>query len=537
MVETILSGLEALLERGRMDLALRLLLRPGVLPSIQANASRLSPSSRQALANACVEQGARSTAVALLAAGGPDDASAMNALAQVVTTQRCWDEALTVLPALAAAAPMNEQINGLLVFALLETGNYAAAAVERDAYTARRLAEMEASLPSLSATDAFSAAWHALMTGDGPLVRRWMAEHCIAATDAFDLAVDTARGLSSPGEPRPAAPAGPRRQLVLAMTVRDELDLIEANLAWHFAHGIDAAIVTDNGSRDGTRERLAALAERLPLVVIDEPVQDMDQSKWSTRMVWLAREAFGAEWVLLADADEFFHPTTGDYRTAIASATQGWFADATILYIHCYLMLLDAEAGLAGAPPFHAATHCLRHPLARWNHAYVSAGYNLLSVMTQIQKIWVRADSLPIVLPGNHLAITHQPKLAPLVEVEGLHFSYRDFGRWHRKVTRFVEGFAQNSAPIDRPSVDYWRTNAPLWQQRADAEAIYRRLQFGTAFHQWLKDQGRIIQRLDIAHLVERGLTRSTSPFSPAEQQRCAEVLGTLDPRLPRCLR
>jgi hypothetical protein len=40
--------------------------------------------------------------------------------------------------------------------------------------------------------------------------------------------------------------------LVLTLLVRDEEDILEANLEFHFAHGVDFVIVTDHRSSDAT---------------------------------------------------------------------------------------------------------------------------------------------------------------------------------------------------------------------------------------------------------------------------------------------
>ena len=47
-----------------------------------------------------------------------------------------------------------------------------------------------------------------------------------------------------------------RMTLVTTLVVRDEEDILEANLEYHFAQGVDLAIVTDHGSRDATPEIL-----------------------------------------------------------------------------------------------------------------------------------------------------------------------------------------------------------------------------------------------------------------------------------------
>src|SRR4051794_20611986 len=104
----------------------------------------------------------------------------------------------------------------------------------------------------------------------------------------------------------------------MTLLVRDERDVIEANVRYHFSQGVDAIVVTDNGSVDGTREILDGLATEFPIHVIDEPSHTYEQSAWVTRMARKAAED-GADWVINSDADEFWTADRGDLRTAFAA--------------------------------------------------------------------------------------------------------------------------------------------------------------------------------------------------------------------------
>ncbi|MDQ7993393.1 MAG: glycosyltransferase family 2 protein [Propionicimonas sp.] len=97
-------------------------------------------------------------------------------------------------------------------------------------------------------------------------------------------------------------------KLVMTLLVRDEIDIVAAMIEHHLAQGVDLIIATDNGSVDGTRELLAAYAARGRLEVHDYPVHDKKQYALVSAMASRAFTEHGADWVINADADEFFVP-------------------------------------------------------------------------------------------------------------------------------------------------------------------------------------------------------------------------------------
>jgi hypothetical protein len=89
--------------------------------------------------------------------------------------------------------------------------------------------------------------------------------------------------------------------------VKDECDIITRtvmNMSFH----VDAMIVADNGSTDGTRDLLDALADvvRVPMFVLDDPQVGYEQSRKMTAMAHLAHTKYGASWIVPFDADEFW---------------------------------------------------------------------------------------------------------------------------------------------------------------------------------------------------------------------------------------
>jgi glycosyltransferase involved in cell wall biosynthesis len=100
-------------------------------------------------------------------------------------------------------------------------------------------------------------------------------------------------------------------KLVAVSRVRNEADIIEAFVRHHAVY-FGKLIVLDDGSSDGTYEALQSLrAEGLPLVVLQAPAVGYEQSRYMTRLLRIAVDQFGADWIVPLDADEFIEPEAG----------------------------------------------------------------------------------------------------------------------------------------------------------------------------------------------------------------------------------
>ena len=107
-------------------------------------------------------------------------------------------------------------------------------------------------------------------------------------------------------------------KIVMTLLVRDEEDILESNLRFHHAQGVDFFIVMDHHSCDGTPEIVRKFCRRGLAELIDQPDPGYRQAEWVT---WMARRAaveYGADWVINNDADEFWWPSEGTLRTTLA---------------------------------------------------------------------------------------------------------------------------------------------------------------------------------------------------------------------------
>lgn len=203
--------------------------------------------------------------------------------------------------------------------------------------------------------------------------------------------------------------------LGLLLLVRDEVDIIRDNLEFHLTHGVDFIIVTDNHSRDGTRDILADYARRRNVVVLDEPSETYEQSKWVTRMVRLARNRFRARWVLPGDADEFWMPRDGNYRTDLARPANVFRA--------YWLNMLPVEG----------------RPWTRFDRVGEFLAYN-----GRMSKLLCATYGFHEIYQGNH-DVRLVPKIeADSVNVSVYHYPIRTYQQFETKVVNGGRAYQKN---------------------------------------------------------------------------------------------
>jgi len=134
-------------------------------------------------------------------------------------------------------------------------------------------------------------------------------------------------------------------KLVMTLLVRNEEDILDWNLRFHFEQGVAFVIATDNNSTDATLDILRHYEKEGRLRFIRERADDYSQSVWVTRMARLAALEYGAEWVINNDADEFWWPRQGDLCTSLAAVP------GEVGAVHCERLNFVP----VGAPPAHQA--------------------------------------------------------------------------------------------------------------------------------------------------------------------------------------
>lgn len=207
-------------------------------------------------------------------------------------------------------------------------------------------------------------------------------------------------------------------RVVMTLLARDEADVIDAQIAFHLHAGVDFVIATENRSQDGTNEILEQYEQAGLLRLLHEPGDDMRQGEWVTRMARLAATEHAADWVINADADEFWWPRGGSLEDVLAAIPARYG-----VVRGCWRHFLPRPG--AGAF-FERMTVRLCAPAHPGDKETIFHAH---------QKVAHRASADVVVEDGNHDAAG--PGLAPLRgwhPIEVLHFSLRSAEQLERQV-------------------------------------------------------------------------------------------------------
>ncbi len=210
--------------------------------------------------------------------------------------------------------------------------------------------------------------------------------------------------------------------LASTLVVRDEADVVDAQIAYHLAAGVDVVVATDHQSEDGTTEILEEYERRGVLRLLREsgPVHE---DVWRTQMARLAARELGADWVINTDADEFWLPRRGTLKETLAAVPEA--IGAVHAVSRHFVPRPDGEA------PFD------ERMLLRF--AAAAALNDPMSPYRPHGKVAHRGDPAIVVHHGAH-RIDGQPLLTGWQAFDVLHFPYRSLAQYERKTMRRARG-------------------------------------------------------------------------------------------------
>lgn len=275
----------------------------------------------------------------------------------------------------------------------------------------------------------------------------------------------------------------PSPRLIMTLLVKNEEDILENNLLFHKAMGVDSFIITDNNSTDRTPEIIRKYKEKGWVEeVIEETATDYQQKKWVDRMIWKAKRIYKADWVINADADELWYSPSGNLKTELSVSRSNVLA--------CEVKSVYPEEG---------------KPFWQWNKIVKMVSepdcYNLSRhslFERQNKKVIHRTKSYLQISMGNH-KVAMLPKRSTNSEVCVYHYNIR--GKQHY-MDKMINGGKQLEQRRSKHGGRHWRYAYQLYKE-GNLEAEYDRV-IGKAAYDKLCEDGFIYADSTILDFFKR---------------------------------
>ena len=222
-------------------------------------------------------------------------------------------------------------------------------------------------------------------------------------------------------------------KLIMTLVVKNEEDIIEQNIRFHCAMGCDGFIVSSHNCTDRTDEILEKLKkEGLVLEIIKRTSPNHQHSVWVNEMVNIASKKYNADWVINADADEFYYSNSLDLKKSILE-NEG----ANLLWVDSLFLFPDDRANFLECPYF------VTNPFHRFEAEILDIDKNeLFNDFIESQgctKVIHKTKGFAGVVDGNHDAKMVNRKKVHCADIRLYHYHIRSYKGWEAKVARWAD--------------------------------------------------------------------------------------------------
>lgn len=226
-------------------------------------------------------------------------------------------------------------------------------------------------------------------------------------------------------------------RVVAISMVKDEADVVEGWVLHHLDE-VDAMVVADNHSTDGTTQTLRRLArEDRRLHVVHDPDPAYRQSEKMSRLAEWAAAELGAEWIVPVDADELWVQPVD--RIATVLPTLGYPIALAELVNH-----VRTGDDVTDPDPFRSMVWRLEQP-------------------QKLGKVAFRWQPGAVIHQGNHGVTLPGGETGGLPVLRVHHFPVRSPGQYRSKARN---GAAAYAAAPDVAGGDHWKS----WGRMTDEQ-------------------------------------------------------------------
>ena len=285
-----------------------------------------------------------------------------------------------------------------------------------------------------------------------------------------------------------------RKQIKLIMTlvVKNEEDIIEQNIRFHHAMGVDGFIVTAHNCTDKTNEILERLRdEGLVLHIFYETTPDHKLNVWVARMVELATRKYHTNWMINADADEFYYSKSFNLKESIAKSSAGV---ANVLWVDSLFLFPDDRADFLNCPYF------VTNPFTKFKAQELKIDTDTLFedfIGSQgCTKVIHKTSGHPKPQKGNHTIIIDNPVVIESADIKLFHFHIQNYKKYEAKVKRWIEPVKYKPAGEG----EHLKHMVALYQNGKLRDEYDRK--YGTEMREFLIENGVVTRDLSVSDFM-----------------------------------
>lgn len=222
-------------------------------------------------------------------------------------------------------------------------------------------------------------------------------------------------------------------RLIMTLVVRDEAAIIERNIRFHHAMGVDGFVVSSHNSADATNEILERLkAEGLVLKVFYRTEAEHRHSVWVDEMIRYAKSELDADWVINADADEFYYSDELDLKKSIREC-----GNANVCWVDSSMCFPRNNGDAIDNVYF------IHRRLTNEESTYLGHGdnsqFDLATGFPICQKVIHRTRGYRRICDGNHSVDLWFPKVCRLAGVRLYHYYIANLEAYESKARRWKD--------------------------------------------------------------------------------------------------
>lgn len=229
--------------------------------------------------------------------------------------------------------------------------------------------------------------------------------------------------------------------IVMTLLVKDEEEVLEQNILFHKKMGVDGFIITDNGSTDGTGFIIEKYKEKgWVYESIYNPDRGYRQDEFVNKMIMIAKEKYNADWIINADADEFWFCRKGNYREVLGKSCHN------VISCGVYNMYPNEDV-------FWKSEYTINNQIDL--SEFDLPKYNLFS--TQFDKVIHRTKGYKRISVGNHNVKMKVKSIGKTEDIIIYHYNVRSKKHFYTKFIIGGKNVFENKDAKYQNIAEHWR--------------------------------------------------------------------------------